>query len=237
MSAWHVESGPHKYVPQGKSVHWHDGGWYTGHLIQAECPICKFGKVVGHLRTHCGLTDAELDVRLEHFKPLSGKKEARDAAGYLLSLTPFPSGFVTFWGDYGRGKTMLLQALVNDFCLAKVQAVYAKPAEVLADLKETFNDKANKTEGLLSSYSTSRVLALDEIDRFYDTPWATDIIFRLLDERYRRRKELLTIMATNRAPDKFDRELEYLASRMKEGMVVHVGGDDVRPGVARKEQR
>ncbi|GIV86604.1 MAG: hypothetical protein KatS3mg054_0633 [Chloroflexus sp.] len=55
---------------------------------------------------------------------------------------------------------------------------------------------------------------------------ARQMVFRLLDVRYERRDALLTLLALNTNPDKF--ELGYLASRMSGGLVIEVGGADMR---------
>ena len=99
-------------------------------------------------------------------------------------------------------------------------------------MREKFGDNAaNAAETLIQDFRSVRVLAIDEIDRVNMTPWATETMFRLLNGRYSAQDRMLTILATNKAPAELPEQLQYLSSRMQEGIVVEISGVDVRPGV------
>ena len=141
-----------------------------------------------------------------------------------------PSGFVTLWGGYGRGKTHLMMSLVNGFRKINVVSSYSRLSDLLADIRAKFGDEhgAVSTEQVIDEYRRVRVLCVDEINGVNLTSWTLETINRLLDFRYGKRNEMLTVMALNIAPAQLPVEMQYLSSRMNEGTVLEVGGVDVR---------
>jgi uncharacterized protein (UPF0212 family) len=207
-------------VIQGKSC------W--GYRMRAFCPVCKGDAHGAWLVRYSGLHGTELDIRLTQFKPLEGKELARKRAGELLGMTPSPAGFVTFYGGFGVGKSMILKALVNEFRVANVPAVYTTMADILAEARATFGDPTqDAAETLIRRYRHHRALAIDEVDRINLTGWAQETAFRLLDSRYQSREMVLTAVATNSDPANMPAGLEYLGSRMA-GDMVHIAGLDMR---------
>lgn len=242
LYAYYVEGGPYKNAPgAGKVSRWFDDGWYTGELKASACPVCAGSKKNLWMERVSGLTGADLNIRIENFRVggmFAGKEHAREIACGLLALTPAPYGFVTFWGNYGTGKTTLLKALVNSFRVAGVLSVYIRMADLLASVRDTFGDSARgAAESLIAEYRGVRVLAIDEIDRVNLTSWASETMFRLVDWRYEQQDTILTVAATNTAPELMPREYQYLASRMTGGVVVELAGADVRPSVGMRAER
>jgi chromosomal replication initiation ATPase DnaA len=80
------------------------------------------------------------------------------------------------------------------------------------------------------------VLCIEEVDRVNLTGWARETLHRLLDARYNQRRELLTVLASNLAPEQLPADFGYLASRMRGGQVVEVAGLDMRPAIAMRER-
>ena len=238
MMVYLVERGPLR-SPSGKCK-WLDfadprkSGWYAGELVVAHCPVCHGGQWEAFLTKNCGLTGADLRVTLDEFKPKPGKAQALKAARELLAAGAEPAGFVTFYGAYGTGKSHLLKGLVNGFRAAGVRARYATLPDLLADIRDRFGDDRGgvAVEEAIDAYQRIPVLAVDEVadpDRANLTGWAKETIFRLLDARYNRRSEVLTAMASNVRPEQMTAEWGYLRSRMGGGLVVEVGGEDMRP--------
>lgn len=199
-----------------------------GYRARAFCPACKGDARGAWLIRYSGLSGADLDIRLEQFKPLAGKADAHKRAGELLGLTPAPVGFVSFYGGFGTGKTMVLKALVNGFRLAGIPAVYTTMADILAEARSMFSDPSqDAAEALIRRYRHHRALAIDEIDRINPTGWAQETTFRLMDARYQARDVVLTVLACNSDPANMPAGLEYLGSRMAEDMI-QVAGLDMR---------
>lgn len=233
MMAFYPVSGPTQQHP-GKAITatWlpDHGGWFVGEYKTAPCPACSTPESrAAWLRKNCGLDSAGMNIRLEHFLSYAGKEEAREVAKNLLIQHEKPAGLVTFWGGYGVGKTMLLQALVNGFRLAGHMAYYTTMADMLGSVRERFGDNTlGAAEALIHDYKGVRVLAIDEYDRVNLTAWAQETMFRVIDHRYRTMRERLTILATNSDPTGEDGPLGYVSSRLTQGQIVKVGGSDMR---------
>ena len=153
-------------------------------------------------------------------------------------MSPLPIGLYTFWGGYGVGKTTLLKALTNGFRIAGVPAVYRRMTDILNEVKDTYsNDSKQAAQHLIKSYQNYRAVFIDEVDRIYKTNWSLDTTFTLLDDRYSRQETALTVLATNANPDELEEDFPYLASRLREGVVIEIGGADVRPALGLKKQK
>ena len=241
-----IESGPYRFPLDGGKSKWLDlepdpamperpcaPGWYTGKIISAHCPVCRQGRMDAYLEHNCGLWGNDLAVTLGNFRPLAGKEAALQTARELLAMNTQPAGFVTFHGGYGMGKSHMLKALVNGFRMVKVRARYATLPDLLGLIREKFGNDAGviAVEDALDAFSDIPVLAIDEIAdgrRASMTAWAQETTFRLLDRRYNKSAEKLTILATNVNPSQMAPEWGYLKSRMDGGKVVEVAGEDMR---------
>jgi DNA replication protein DnaC len=147
----------------------------------------------------------------------------------LLAQTPRPTGWLTFFGDYGKGKSGILKSLIAAFIRASVKAKYIRANDILTMVKASFSKDAETTEqDIAESLMRYQVIAIDEVDRIPATDWARATLFSILDRRYNTRKTCATIFATNMTPDRMPQEWKYLMSRMKDGLRVPVGGEDLR---------
>ena len=219
--------------PNGGRVRWLVDGWYTGETHTEPCPVCQGDQLAGYLAANSGLSGADQSVSLEDFRTSGAykdKAQALDTARALLGMNHEPSGFVTFIGDYGVGKSHLLKGLANGFRQIGVVARYSTMADALAQIREKFGEPngSREVEAVIEDYRRARVLCLDEIDRVNLTGWARETVFRLFDARWQESGKLLTVMASNRAPKDLPEDLQYLASRINGGVVCNVPGPDVR---------
>lgn len=195
------------------------------------CPVCNADAPtrLGLIWQTSGLETSEREWRLDYFQGMPDKDEALQACRALLAQTPHPTGLLTLHGDYGRGKSGMLKAVVAQFIRAGVPAAYVPTNDLLISLRATFNDSAHQTEQeILARYSSFQVLALDEIDRTGDTAWTRATLFSLLDRRYNQRQTRATLLALNLAPERLSGDYRYLQSRLTDGAIVRVGGDDLR---------
>jgi chromosomal replication initiation ATPase DnaA len=214
----------------------HPRGWYTTKIEATLCPVCRGNQIQEYLWKACGLEEADKQISKEDFRILTGKQAAHQAVINLLAMSKLPNGFVTFWGTFGVGKSLLLKILVNEFRMVGVMAKYISLADLLATAREKFGESAGSVESVIDYYRNLLVLAVDEVDRVNLTPWAMETTYRLIDSRFNSRNRLLTVVACNLSPLQMPENLGYLASRMRGGLVVEVGGADLRPAVALNER-
>lgn len=179
------------------------------------------------------LTPEMFRFRVKDFRdPLGfGVLEKLEAAG--------GRGWVTLSGPHGSGKTFLLAAIVNESLRADVEAVYTTAADLLADLRRTYDkDQDTSFSTLFEQLLGVPVLCLDEIEKFSATAWAEEQIFRLIDHRYRAWDQGLTVLATNRdtrsgaAIVESTRHPNYWESRIADARFTTInlwGSPDFRP--------
>ena len=216
-----------------------DGKYGKFKITGWPCPICnveKINQAQEMLAKNCGLTGMEFEWSIDYCKGMGGKLKMIKMGKTLLKQIPLPSGFHTLHGGYGMGKSGLAKAMVAEMVKAGGNGMYRRAAEILLEARNTFskvdelpNNSFAKTEaGTIHKYKMAQLLVVDEVDRTSKKEWSTSTIFTILDHRYNERDKLCTIVITNEHPDKLEPSFGYLASRMKDGYRIAVGGKELR---------
>lgn len=221
-----------KYIEHGPNGE----GWYSGKLEADQCPACANGRYQDWLMRMSGLSGTDLTVTISTFSRQPGKTEGLKIAHELLAMNRTPSGFYTFRGGFGTGKTHLLKSITNGFRMVGVLARYITAANMLDQIREKYGEEqgTRAVNEIIEDYASYRVLCIDEVDRVQLTPWAKEKLFTLIDSRYNDRDHMLTVLAHNA---EIPADLGYLKSRMSGGIIVEVAGDDMRPAVSRIENK
>lgn len=224
------------YVDNGRGIVW--------------CPRCSTEQarvaeeratgLIGELRAYSLDTFVAANTGSYHARAIAG---ALDAARQAVS---HPYGMVGWYGGVGTGKTHLLAGVCNALRRRDLAVHYTTTVALLDHLRDAFNPKQDGGEAYSRRFERMLavdVLALDELDRFNTTPWATSAFFRLIDHRYSRANECLTLWATNkRLVDREGRrqsvigdDTGYLESRLSDGrfLAVDMGEGDVRASLDR----
>jgi len=224
-----------KWIPAGNvNGDTEYSGWYAGETKQADCPVCSQGNMKAWLEKNCGLEGMDLQKGLYDFSITGSaepKKEAHDVIAHILSMNQDAHGFYTFYGTFGSGKSHLLKAVINGLRGVGLRAFYSTMADLLSDIRARFGEPngTREVQTVLEFYRSIKVLCIDEFDRANLTSWATETIFTLIDDRFTQRDNLLTVMASNKAPKELPMEFGYLTSRINGGVVINVPGPDMRP--------
>ena len=210
-------------------------GWYGGKTYSAPCPVCQRDVHIKSLFETSGLTEADYKTNFTNFKAMEGKKDALTAA---KTAAKERKGLYLFYGSNGRGKTHLLKAITNAALRAGIEAKYVSLPDLLSDIRSGYSeDKRGAAEEHLYIYRSVPVLCVDELDKVNMTDWAGETIYRLLDHRYSVMDAMLTVLATEAEPNELVGNMSYLASRIKAGVVIQVGGVDVREIMGEKKKQ
>jgi DNA replication protein DnaC len=198
--------------------------------------VCTQAKVVRSLPARCGLTSDEQARRLADFDT-----EGRPGTALMVQacreFLEHPVGMLTLWGEPGNGKTLALQALVNELVAAGKPAVYLTAFRLLSYVRQAFSEQ--KTDGprdayrRLMNFADVRVLAIDEFEKVNPTLWVREQLTELIDTRYRLGMDgrAGTVIAMNSDPRLQE---HWIASRLLHGRnrVVHNTDTDLRPALA-----
>ncbi len=236
MLSW-ILGGPFTTPPHGIPVVI-DGQWYRTERRSYPCPVCRAEDahmLRAALIEDSGLCEEELGFRLHYIEDMEGKEIALREANLILACAPITTGFHTFFGDYGRGKSGILKSIVACLILMGVKAKYVRANELLSMVRHTYNSDGESEADTMRAFTSYQLLAIDEVDRVSMTDWAKATLFGILDDRYSVRNVRATLLATNQFPDQMGDDWAYLMSRMEDGNRIPVGGVSLR-GQVRGEQ-
>jgi DNA replication protein DnaC len=199
------------------------------------CPDCNSGNDPHTLHQLSGLNEHEQRWQLADLdtegRPAIARLEAECRA-----LIQGQRRMLTVWGAYGNGKTLALQAVVNEMVERRVQAVYYTTKQMLDYLRAAYATSAGeRRDGLderLKVLEEIPCLALDEFDKVSATGWVMEQLTDIIDRRHRGSEAgtHATLIAMNTDPALQE---PWLASRLMAGCnrVVHTESGDLRPAL------
>ena len=139
-----------------------------------------------------------------------------------------PAGFLSIHGGNGNGKTTVVMAIVNEIIANGTEAQYTTASAIAANLRETFKDGSKENDyDRLREMASIPVLVIDEFEKLRDTPYSREIQQELINQRYRHRDSLGTVVVWNGELDALP--WPAVRSRITEGIVVHNSDSDLRP--------
>jgi len=164
---------------------------------------------------------------------LSASKDTIDSKRWAL-LEGFKNGQSYFLhGKPGTGKTYIAVCLLKE--LGQVSPDYLRfvtMADLLMRIKATFEDGADESEKyVIREYTTRPCLVLDDIGVEKTTDWVLQILYTIIDRRYR--DMLQTVFTSNLNLSQLADKLgERIPSRIAEmcgpDNILHITGPDRR---------
>lgn len=170
---------------------------------------CRRSPSTPRLWEMSGLTEREQGYRLTDIviKDRPGGARLHQA---LVDYCASPGGILTVHGSVGNGKTLGLQAAVNEMIEAGCAAAYVRvPALVSYWRSQLHLPRAGERDDGDSVFQLVEqvlILAMDDLDQVNVTPWVAEQLNQLLDIRDRlgRDKQAGTLLAMNRDPAELD---------------------------------
>lgn len=200
------------------------GGQRTA-IVRCSCQLGKDQeRRAAYLLRIDGLTPGERQVRFAELV----RDYNPDAIARVENATTMRRGIITLTGKPGCGKSALLMCAVNGARDANVPAVYSTVTDILDYLRAAYAPGADVSfDSRWDLLVGCEVLALDELDEFNSTPWATERFLRLMDERWRNMDRRLTLCATNARVNSLP---EKVSSRLRDGraQVIEMQPRDMR---------
>ena len=198
---------------------------------------CRTGEGAQEMAKLSGLTEKERKLRLSMFTT-GGRPGTAAMLKACRSFVEDPVGILTLWGGVGNGKTMCLQAVVNELIERGVMSVYITAFDLFSHIRDAFNAQREITSesayNRLLRFEKVRVLAIDELDKVRPTDWMLEQLTNLVDKRHRRGLDRTngTLIAMNTDPALQD---DWIASRLMDGrnQMVHNTDADLRPVLKR----
>lgn len=169
---------------------------------------------------------SSLENTFANFKNKPGTKEAFDAfVKYADGKLGTP--FLVCIGNYGCGKTHLLEALVIKRNEMGLFCRVIKFNKFIQSLKNSINsNEIPSYDQIISGYCTAKMLFLDDVGMgSKETSWYTSVLETVVDERYHHRLE--TVITMNK--EAFKSLPPRVVSRFTDGeictMVENTGAD------------
>lgn len=136
-----------------------------------------------------------------------------------------PFGFLSVFGRKGGGKSLLLTALVAEFCRRKRPACYFNSSEIVTLLSPGDEHEIDGFR-VVGNFEAAKlqlkhipVLAIDEMDKLKWSAWQIQQLGEVLEFRHRYANCRVTLLAMNRPPWEWSNasDVEHIASRLRDG--------------------
>jgi len=195
--------------------------WPLGHPLMGKVGLCDCAKgganlaLVARYSERCGLTADELRLRWTGMRMVHN--DVQNAVAGVKGRMVNRQGWLYLWGGPGQGKSRMLKTAVAESISLGVQAVYMTHADLLeylrggysADQKDQSSD--GEYDARVEYLRGLPLLAIDEFQRARQTEWAKEADARVLDARYQRAGECVTLFAANFGPREYS---NWFASRL-----------------------
>lgn len=178
-----------------------------------------------------GLLEPELALTLDDVQAVGGDTAAMEQAARAFLREPF--GFLTLWGGVGNGKTLILQAVVNELRENHaMEGVYITFKDLIDFVRAGFDHPDFPERERYDYLRDVPVLAIDEIDKARMTAYAEEFRTAFFDYRYRLAwtGTAVTLFAMNCRP----RELPpHIYDRLRDGRfhIISNHDDSMRPAM------
>lgn len=137
--------------------------------------------------------DKFLNASFENFEVRNGSENAyKIAKHYAEHYEEYGYDSIMLWGEPGNGKTHLAAAVHNHLIAQEKTVVFISMPELLNKIKATFNRNNKETEQqILKALNVCDLLVIDDLGAEKTSDWVQEMVFTIIDGRYRREKPIL----------------------------------------------
>lgn len=161
---------------------------------------------------------------------IAGVPDQDQAIAAAENFIAQPHGWLTFAGNYGVGKTMLIYACMNHLADLGAYGCYVTAPDLVDHLRSLIRRDGDPDERL-QRWITAPLLAVDELDKYDATDFAEKTIFRLFHARYQAWQTTGTLIGYNLSREQHIPP--FLLSRMRDSRFERIvlDGEDLRPAL------
>ncbi|MEE8390392.1 MAG: AAA family ATPase [Anaerolineae bacterium] len=205
---------------------------YDGHVTMVRCPDpagVHQATETARLARISGLLPEETAASLDNIAMVGDTARMTKLAQKFVAE---PWGFLTLWGGYGNGKTLILQAVVNEFRKRRnAVGTYVRMHDLLNYVRAGYDPKAqDDARARYERLKSLPILAIDEFDAARMTDFAYEFRTAFLDDRYRLAitRRAHTLFAMNSDPKELPGDIY---DRLRDGRfkIFHNTDQSMRP--------
>lgn len=155
------------------------------------------------------LGDRFINASFETFEKRKGVEKALEVAiKYTDNFNNSNGEGLLVYGVPGNGKSHLAAAIGNALKDNDKSVVFLSVPELLQKIRSTFRNTRETEAEIMIAIRRCDLLVLDDIGTEKMSDWVMDVIFRIIDGRYKNKKPI--IYTTNYDPQKFfERMVEF----------------------------
>lgn len=129
----------------------------------------------------------------DNFIPRIGSENSyKMCKQYAEEFKQWDSDSIILWGTYGNGKSHLAGSVANFLNQQDYIVIYQNVPDLLEKIRATFSKNNQDSESdILKHLNTCDLLILDDIGAEKVTDWVQDVLFRIVDGRYRKKKPIM----------------------------------------------
>jgi len=154
------------------------------------------------LLSQSGLTDRYSGRTLEGFRvdgmDQSIAKAFAKARGFVEAFDKALAAGkgLNFSGPYGTGKTHLAAGIALELCKRMKPVIMLSMIDMLARIRDTFDDRTQESEARLMAVLTSvDLLVIDDLGKEAPSEWTLEKLYQVINARYERKRPV--IITTN----------------------------------------
>lgn len=142
-----------------------------------------------------------INARFEDFKPRNGSEMAYKASSsYAKGFSKENGVALMLWGEPGNGKSLLAACVNNEVQNKGFTTVFTSMPDLLSKIKATFNkDNKESEQQILKALDMCDLLIIDDLGAEKTTDWVEELVFMIIDNRYRKKKPIF--VTTNLDPN------------------------------------